>query len=475
MKKIISIIVALTMLLAYSVSAYAYRVSSITDNEEFRGNPFDTSINKSFDDLTIRAGRLKNPSDELLNSVAAYMGENDRVIFEKVAAFDEDGNEVEIKDEDDMIISFSETPSAGDTHGGHSYFGKDIRIYYINDKAEAENIELQPKRTAGKYEIKTDKLGLFAIIDNPYCRSATFYSDVDELYSEKASGTVHYQKNDILYYDTELDMEKPSKPGYEFVKWIYCYSSRYEDCLYENDWIKGEWFAQWIPSEEYTPIEISLYADEEITRGSEDGKTLTLKISDGSFPEEVKASYIWIMPEDNELKVDKAEVLDEHTLRLTLSGNSQSIYGDKQLFVGFESKLVDESFLVMDEDGNRRLSSYIPKINSNGTICEVYKSDNSVTLHGEQVDPYIAVQYDDNTARVTVSELPQDYNARLMLSAYDESDRLVTALSENTQNSGKNEYTFDLSDHPEVKTVKAFLWDNDDLHPMCNAGTADVK
>ena len=324
---------------------------------------FNSSFLNAEETISLNKGEWKD-SEETHSNFADFETQNvkekELVKYYDLQLFNESNEPVSQPSDPLPVNILFERPNSS----GIMDFGKDVRIYNISD----EGSELVWSEDDGyEMEFCSDRYGIFAVVYNPYAFSAVFYSDEIETEDGGTEYVLYHEITDILKTEKELDIKKPEKEGYEFARWSTFPGGRGAP-LYEGGNIAGEWYAVWETKEDYDPLVITLTAQENIDKGSEDGKVIDVSVSDGVFME--YSQYwddMWSVEGCSGVTIGNIERIDDQNVQITLSGNSSSASFDSYIKVMFESDL---------------LYTEKVQINEAGAVRKTLVSDNSITVKG---------------------------------------------------------------------------------------------
>ncbi len=373
MKKILSILLMLSFVMSGGLCVCAensYLNSTLIQAEarteegyKYKTQAFVRYFENS-KDISFEIGDLKEPDDELIDLMSEYMSVSDQIRFIKLTA-KKNGESVNISE--NLSLKFSGKLGSGTIS---DVMGKNYRVYWIDGKS-CEQLEVISSSRYG-VDVRSNNLGLFAIIYNPNVMFAEFYSDYkEENKGPEYIGELYYKKEDITKDETVLDIVKPIKDGYTFLRWTdlpYTNQKQDEvkgDTLSEGEMIIGEWYAEWIENDKYEPLKILISSEKKIYQKQEDGMPFKISISGGKWADEVSVEDFNIVSPE-ELSIAELKKIDDENIIVTIKGNSVGNSRGKELKVSFNRECIKDS------------KSY--QLNNNGTVKNVYTSDNSISI-----------------------------------------------------------------------------------------------
>ncbi len=249
--------------------------------------------------------------------------------------------------------------SAGSRAGGLTEkLGTDFRIFYVGSE-NPEPIELTESENEVTFEI--NKLGMYAFYFNEgrykvaFCKNGNFGDD-------------EFPPTYCILTDLKIDdvikfPPIPEKEGYVFTGWKSYRGSgiSYVEPQPLTPLDHTIYLPSWYPEADYEPLTIKLTADDDITKGREDGKTVTVTLSDGFFTKGYDGEYDsyvtelenWQLCGSDDISIASAEQISDNSVRLTLSGNSKDIYTDGHISIKLKSDLIEfvkEEAPAEDED-----------------------------------------------------------------------------------------------------------------------------
>ena len=305
----------------------------------------------------------------------------------------------------DVIIQTTIT-----TGGGRiMLLGKDYRLCYFNENYIHDLSDNITESYSRGLTFTVNKLGKYVIYLNPAVYDVIFYLE-EPIYDEEGelinSECIYREIKDLNRKEIVQFPTIPEKEGYVFTGWK-CrtqsgrfYFSETQPLVANNSY---EYYASWCPVDEYEPINIEISSSEPIIKGKEDGKKITLKtnygvfVNEDEFPTEWRTAYNeetdeqakadlltdwkskWNVVGADDVMIETATRIDDKTVELVLSGNSDDIYKNSEIQIEFNSELLmaepyeidgeiidwDDTKIKMDEDGVR---------------ARMYRSDNSIKL-----------------------------------------------------------------------------------------------
>lgn len=269
--------------------------------------------------------------------------------------------------------------------GGDFGWGKDYHLYYLTeDGAEEQEILSSDKRS---FSFEMQKYGTYAFTYDPKGFFVNFY---DGNKGEDGEPVKYYEKDGLTLEDTVSvlgdELKKPVRDGYVFTYWSH-FDEGFGSVLTQDAKLCGNWYANWIPEEAYTPYEIRLSSPAQIIRGQENGKTLDLVMNENVFidPDEYEAGIEeWEITGSEEISIEKVEKVDDRHLKLTLKGNSSSANGTLKIGVRFPRDYVtyEKALYPSDAPGAQGEQDERHQLDEAGVILSKYVSDNTVTIKG---------------------------------------------------------------------------------------------
>ncbi len=379
MKKIFAFIISIIIscsctlqCLAFDIELEEYIIPQALSDEGYILSTRARVYNLECDgNIVLKMGDLKELDENVVEMMSEYINDEDEVIFTELNAYNGE-KKISIDSTENMKIHFYKR-MAGGFDAKSVGWGENYRVFRIDD-----NLCTQLEITnygISHVNVKTDKLGLFAIVYTPKKFHSIFYSDYNTDNTEPTyQGDIYYETSDTYDNNTKLDILKPIKEGYTFVKWSdmpYTFES-WEDMpqdidnpLCEGKTIEGEWFAYWVKNEEYEPLEVLVSTPSKIYCGREDGKKIILSISHGIWVDEIAKDDFVLIGCDGVL-VDNVERKDDKTVVLVLSDKSEVTTKKVVVSVSFPQEYI--------KDADRY------QLNENGTVKKQYTTDNAVTF-----------------------------------------------------------------------------------------------
>lgn len=272
--------------------------------------------------------------------------------------------------------------------------GKDYRLYRFENNTFYE----VPINNSNIYNVSftADKLGTYILYYDPAVYEVTFYDDNPYLDDEEFPSSNEICKLENLAPKAKITFpEIPQKKGYIFTGWKeypHVMGGGVNQLIFvEPNPTIGSYnrqiFASWCKEEEYEPLEISVSAPT-ITKGKEDGKVITLTVSNGTFEDEEnmitewRSDYentddegkitilnewklYWNIVGNDEILIESVKRIDDQTLELVLSGNSTDTKSSSDIKVEFKHSLLDSDIVQLDSDG---------------VVKSMFISDNAITL-----------------------------------------------------------------------------------------------
>lgn len=256
--------------------------------------------------------------------------------------------------------------------------GKDYRLCHVKEGQMREMVMLDSDEQMARFVV--DALGYYAFYYNPHVYSVEFYDEYPE--NENVAVCI---VEDLKRYDTVEFPEVPEKEGYVFTGWKQeIWRGVYRHFNYVGPqpfqaYISSFVYASWCPEDEYTPLEVTIDS-EKITKGMEDGKEITITLSEGRFAENVENG--WSVVGSDEVTVSGVERNGDRTVKLTLSGNSSDKYTDGEIQIEFDSDLYIsyESFYDIRETHE----TADIQLDENGIKKAMFISDNSIVLNKQK-------------------------------------------------------------------------------------------
>ena len=289
--------------------------------------------------------------------------------------------------------------------GGTSHhLGKNYKAFLIlgDNKQEISVTEIDDYnisfniRELGKYVIYFDEYDEYVV---------NFYNEIPPENSEESDYIYHKIEN-LQASDIVVFPEIPEKENYVFTGWkvqsgngIYFAEPQPFTALNNN----GKYYASWCLETEYEPIKIEISSSETITKGKENGKKIILKtnygrfVEDTEFPtdwrtaynsetdEQTKADILsewkskWNIIGNDDLIIETATRIDDKTVEFTLSGNSDDIYANSDIYIEFDNSLLmpepyETNGEIIDWDDTKI------KMDTDGVRAKMYCSDNALAL-----------------------------------------------------------------------------------------------
>ena len=272
--------------------------------------------------------------------------------------------------------------------------GTNYRLIYFDDNKTAINMSENIIRSDRRGMLcSIEKLGIYVIYYNPCIYNIRFYS---ELPSHDSDGNMiepeyalYYEMLDLQYDDIIEIPSIPQKDGYVFTGWKtfpsvfggvgYIKFANPQPLKVYGD---ENYYASWCPIEEYEPIKIEISSEEDITKGQEDGKKITLKTNYGIFSDEEELNAepeYWNIIGSDDLVIDSVTRIDDKTVELMLSGNSEDIYKSSDIQIEFDSCLLQWEKYDEDENLIYEEDEFI-QMDEDGVKARMYRSDNSIKL-----------------------------------------------------------------------------------------------
>ena len=282
--------------------------------------------------------------------------------------------------------------------GRGSTLGRNFRLYYIGMETKPEKIDFET--IPGGISFTTGKLGRYALYFDEAVYNVVFYAD-------EGGGELYTVLKDLKEEDTVTFPKIPQKDGYVFTGWKVRSGSRlsFASPQPQTALNPAVYYASWCEEKDYSPLEIQLESDN-IIKGKEDGQTITVKLSDGFFDEsheDLLNMENWKLTGTEDVTIEKIELIDSKTMKLTLSGNSKELYTDSKIGVEFYHKLI--TFEITDENGQPiKTEDRKIQLDADGVEAAWYKSTNTINFNkqsktendGGRVVSTFTVKFDTN-------------------------------------------------------------------------------
>lgn len=299
--------------------------------------------------------------------------------------------------------------------GRGSTLGRNFRLYYIGTETDPEMIDFET--IPGGISFTTNKLGRYALYFDEAVYDVAFYSDLP---SYDDNGDIIEQEpyavlKDLKATDTVVFPKVPEKDGYVFTGWKTRSGSGYSFVSPQPQTALNPavYYASWCEEKDYSPLEIQLAADNTITKGKENGQTVTVKLSDGFFDESYEDLFNtenWKLTGTDDITIEKIEFVDSKTVKLTLSGNSKDIYTDGNVGVEFYNELI--SFETTGEDGQPITENEKIQLDADGVKAAWYSSTDTITFNrqskpstgGGHASSSYSVKFDTNGGSTIASK-----------------------------------------------------------------------
>lgn len=259
--------------------------------------------------------------------------------------------------------------------------GRNYKLYYIGSELAPE--ELTYDIISNGISFKTEKLGRYALYFDEAVYSVAFYTDFPP-YTEDGNQMEPYViLNDLKADDTIKFPPIPEKSGFVFTGWKVAagagviFSEPQPLTAFDND----SYYASWCEEKDYSPFEIQLTSDNALTKGEENGKTVTVKLSHGYFiknHDDLLNTENWKLTGTDDVTIEKIEFIDNKTVSITLSGSSKELYTDSNVSVEFKNELI--TFESEDSDGNYVSEEKKVQLDADGVKSAWYKT-NSITFN----------------------------------------------------------------------------------------------
>ena len=282
--------------------------------------------------------------------------------------------------------------------GRGAKLGRNFRLYYIGTDAEPEMIDFDI--ITDGISFTTNKLGRYALYFDEAVYDVVFYADEE-------GGELYTILKDLKEEETVTFPKIPQKDGYVFTGWKARSGSRlsFVSPQPQTALNPAVYYASWCEEKDYSPLEIQLAANN-IVKGKEDGRTVTVKLSDGFFDEsheDLLNTENWKLTGTEDVTIEKIEFIDSKTVKLTLSGNSKELYTDSKIGVEFYHKLI--TFEITDENGQPiKTEDRKIQLDADGVEAAWYKSTNTIKFNkqsktennGGRVVSTFTVKFDTN-------------------------------------------------------------------------------
>ena len=337
------------------------------------------------------------------NALFSVLSENDRELILSnaqttdnillVPVFLKEGT---LEDDEEFSVSL-EPPLLG---GGRGHlFGKDYRIYYLNEGKLEEN--LFSYKRASRVSFKGTNMGIYVLYYNPAAYEVDFYFEKPE-YDEDLNivSDTYFESDNLKRKDAIIFPEIPQKENFVFGGWVYDHmQGSYNMTEYLNPEpyaaLTSTLYPRWIAEDGYVPIEVTIESGQ-VVKGKENGEEITLKINEGEFEileynSEIDPDYTdpeygdeileewkayWNVVGNDEVIISKVEKIDARTLKLTLSGNSSEVHESSEIKIEFSSE-----FYNPYEYGDHIIYPVSEiQLDENGAMRKMFVSDNSVEL-----------------------------------------------------------------------------------------------
>ncbi|MFR3617629.1 leucine-rich repeat domain-containing protein [Hominilimicola sp.] len=213
MKKIAVSVFLIILLASFCISSNAeintnYYISNVL---ALQGEEYGTNIKAAVygfeetDNLSLRVGELKNPNNTLIDKISEYKSQEEEVIFVELTAYDTEKDlKITLNKTVDMKITLSKN---GLGSGFAGCMGKNYKVLKVTDNVKELSVV---ENSLYDVTFKTDELGIYAVIYNPYAISLSFMLDNENQYCQI----------DNLSKLSVVDLpESPQKNGYNFAGW----------------------------------------------------------------------------------------------------------------------------------------------------------------------------------------------------------------------------------------------------------------
>ena len=395
MKKILCILTYVIVILAscFTVSAANRSLVGIytKDGEQIHNgiNVITNCIGSDGAEIQLNAEpQLDAPAEDLFSVCSDY----DYMLTYDFRTNDENALYPDIKELKVRII----TPQVGGGRGAE--LGRNFRLYYIDKETEPKKIDFET--IPGGISFTTGKLGRYALYFDEAVYDVVFYADEE-------GGELYTILKDLKEEETVTFPKIPQKDGYVFTGWKARSGSRlsFVSPQPQTALNPAVYYASWCEEKDYSPLEIQLESDN-IIKGKEDGQTITVKLSDGFFDEsheDLLNMENWKLTGTEDVTIEKIELIDSKTMKLTLSGNSKELYTDSKIGVEFYHKLI--TFEITDENGQPiKTEDRKIQLDADGVEAAWYKSTNTINFNkqsktendGGRVVSTFTVKFDTN-------------------------------------------------------------------------------
>lgn len=419
MKRFLGLLLVLSVFCCINLSVIAQQQSYFVHSydldgkrQEFHEVRVENFVNKD-DDGQLMIEQIKNSKIEVPDYVLHDASEEECFVILNITTDNEENPYANIER---MTIEVRKKMASNSS----GRFGKDYRVFYVDNEPQGcTNLtdQITDSRETG-VSFSVEKLGTYIIYYNPAIYSVKFYQDMPE-YDEDGniinSESLHKEIVNLKRSDIIDFPDIPQKEGFVFSGWkampfisgggIIKIPFANPQPLTANSYF--EYYATWCPEAEYEPIEIQISSEENITKGKENGKKITLKTNygifarDEDFPAEWRSEYDaetdaetkeamlsdwktkWNIVGNDDIMVESAERIDDKTVELTLSGNSDDIYHASDLQVEFASYLLlpepyEENGEWIEWDDTKI------KMDSDGVRLAMYPSDNTLKVSAQR-------------------------------------------------------------------------------------------
>lgn len=410
MKKIAKILLCVMLMSIVSVSAEAEQILHVYKHDVNVKNVrpvnvyIDTLKTIGNEDITLKDSRKIPPNKQEEYVLEDYIA-NEAKSYEYMVIMDFASNDEENPYPE--ILSTEVKAEATTISGGSESLGKDYRLLYFEDE-NSEDLSADITESKNGYvKFTLKKLGKYVIYYDPRIYNIKFYGDL--LYVDEDENKIYekyYELENLGKYDTIVFPPIPEKDGYVFTGWKRVISGGALDFAVpqpnNTTDTKSSYYASWCKEDEYEPIRIEISADEPITKGKENGKKITLKTNygvfsknDGLFQSEWRERYEAETNEENkeillsewnekwkvvgadDIMIESVKIIDEKTLEMELSGNSEDKYSSSEIAIEFNGYLLNpEGYDSEDED----VSDTKIKMDKDGVREKMYRSDNTIKL-----------------------------------------------------------------------------------------------
>ena len=271
-------------------------------------------------------------------------------------------------------------------NGGNAQtsLGKDYRMFFVQDSGLVPVEIISADET--EISFYAENTEIYALFYDPRVYSINFYLGYED-YDDDLD--VPYEKAYIRYTGLkygEVAEEYPAIPvidGYVFCGWQETTGSggwtsfSIEQKLRAGECAKS-FFGSWMKEEDYKLLGIKLSYNK-IRQGSEDNKKVkitfenaTLRFDKEQFESRKNLYKELRLTGTTEVKISSVKYIDEHTIELTLSGNSSAKTNASKYYVEIPY------WFLISSDLKNRCDSGNKQLNEHGFMKEYFISDNAI-------------------------------------------------------------------------------------------------